>query len=60
LNQLSPLAVLERGYAIVFDEQGRIVKSTAAVRVGQPIQVQLARGRLQAQVSKKLVGRETE
>jgi len=53
LNQLSPLGVLDRGYAIVFDEQGRIVKSAAAVRVGEPIQIQLARGRLSADIRKK-------
>ncbi len=53
LNQLSPLAVLERGYAIVFDAEGKVVKSAAAVRLGEPIQVQLARGRLQADVRKK-------
>ena len=53
LNQLSPMKVLDRGYAIVFDEQGRVVKSAAAVRLGDPIQVQLARGRLHAEVKKK-------
>ncbi len=53
LNQLSPLAVLERGYAIVFDAEGKVVKSAAAVGIGDPIQVQLARGRLEAEVRKK-------
>ncbi|MGH9863717.1 MAG: exodeoxyribonuclease VII large subunit [Candidatus Acidiferrales bacterium] len=53
LTQLSPLAVLERGYAIAFDAQGRVLKSAAAVRLGDPIQVQLARGRLEAEVKRK-------
>ena len=53
LTQLSPLGVLERGYAIVFDAQGRVLKSAAAVSLGDPIQVQLARGRLEAEVKKK-------
>lgn len=53
LNQLSPMNVLERGYAIVFDDQGKIVKSAAAVRVGDPLAIQLARGRLHAEVKKK-------
>ena len=53
LNQLSPMKVLDRGYAIVFDEQGTVVRSAAAVRLGDPIQVQLARGRLHAEVKKK-------
>lgn len=52
LGQLSPLSVLERGYAIVFDENGKIVKSAAAVQVGEAIQVRLARGRLGAEVKK--------
>ena len=53
LSQLSPLSVLERGYAIVFDEDGKIVKSSAGVRLGESIQVQLARGRLAAEVKRK-------
>jgi exodeoxyribonuclease VII large subunit len=51
LNQLSPARVLDRGYAIVFDAKGEIVKSAAAVR--DPIRVQLARGRLEAEIKKK-------
>jgi exodeoxyribonuclease VII large subunit len=53
LNQLSPARVLDRGYAIVFDAKGEIVKSAAAVRLGDPIRVQLARGRLEAEIKKK-------
>lgn len=53
LQQLSPQAVLERGYAIVFDPQGRVVKSAATVAVGTAIRVQLSRGRLEAEVRKK-------
>lgn len=56
LQQLSPLNVLERGYAIVFDPQGRVVKSVAAVRVGDPIGIHLAHGRLRAEVKKKEKG----
>jgi exodeoxyribonuclease VII large subunit len=56
LTSLSPLAILERGYAIVFDAQGRILKSAAAVKVGEEIRVRLHRGRLEAEVRK----RETE
>ncbi|MFQ5817460.1 MAG: exodeoxyribonuclease VII large subunit [Terriglobia bacterium] len=56
LGQLSPLAILERGYAIVFDAAGKIVKRAAAVRVGEAIDVQLHRGRLRARVQKKDTG----
>jgi exodeoxyribonuclease VII large subunit len=51
LLQLSPLRVLERGYAIVQDEQGRILKDTAGAPPGSEIGVRLARGRLKAQVT---------
>jgi exodeoxyribonuclease VII large subunit len=51
LSQLSPLRVLERGYAIVQDEEGRLVKDAAAVEVGSTIRVRLARGGLGAKVT---------
>lgn len=53
LEQLSPLKILERGYAIVFDAQGNIIKHAAGVKLGDLIEVQLARGRLAATVRKK-------
>ena len=53
LQPLSPLAVLERGYAIVFDAAGNIVRTAAAVEVGDAIDVRLHQGRLQATVRKK-------
>jgi exodeoxyribonuclease VII large subunit len=56
LNQLSPMKVLERGYAIVFDEAGNVVKSAGAVGVGDALAIQLARGRLRAEVKKKEKG----
>lgn len=52
LQQLSPLGVLERGYAIVFDAEGRVLKSASAVGVGDAISVRLAKGRLEADVKK--------
>ena len=58
LNQLSPMRVLERGYAIVFDEAGNVVKSAGAVSVGDALAIQLARGRLRAEVKKKEKGDE--
>jgi len=48
LNQLSPLRVLERGYAIVQDESKRIVKDPAEVPPGSALEIRLARGRLRA------------
>ncbi len=52
LSQLSPLLILDRGYAIVTNQSGQIVKDAAAAAPGSPIQVRLAKGRLDATVSK--------
>ncbi len=49
LSQLSPLQVLERGYAIVSNQRG-IVKDAAAAPAGSGIHVRLAKGELDAVV----------
>jgi len=49
LSQLSPLRILERGYAIVSNETG-ILKDSAAAPVGSQIHVRLAKGELDAAV----------
>ncbi len=51
LHQLSPLRVLERGYAIVQDEQGRILKDAAEAPAPSALEIRLARGRLKARVT---------
>jgi exodeoxyribonuclease VII large subunit len=51
LGQLSPLKVLERGYAVVQDEGGKVVKDAGTVVADQPLDVRLARGRLKVLVS---------
>ncbi|HVX67340.1 MAG TPA: exodeoxyribonuclease VII large subunit, partial [Bryobacteraceae bacterium] len=51
LHQLSPLRVLDRGYAIVEDERGVILKQAADVTPGAAIGVRLAKGRLRARVT---------
>jgi exodeoxyribonuclease VII large subunit len=50
LNAVSPLATLERGYAIVSGEQGDILRDAAAVKPGTYIEARLARGKLRAKV----------
>jgi len=52
LKALSPIAILERGYAIVFDSSGKLVKNSAQVEVGEEISAQLAHGSLIAKVEK--------
>jgi exodeoxyribonuclease VII large subunit len=51
LSQLSPLKILERGYAIVSNEQG-IVKDAAAAPVDSAIHVRLGKGELDARVTR--------
>jgi len=46
LESLSPLGTLERGYAIVTDSSGRVVRDAGQVAVGDEVEVRLARGRL--------------
>ena len=46
LHSLSPLAVLGRGYAIAFDEQGRIIKRASDVEPGARLRVRVADGEM--------------
>lgn len=57
LHNVSPLAVLQRGYAIAQDEQGQVVKSYRELEVGQPLRVRLAEGSVSASVTN--VGKST-
>lgn len=53
LKALSPVAILERGYALVFDSSGKLIKNSAQVEVGDEISARLAHGSLTAKVEKK-------
>lgn len=53
LDERSPLRVLERGYAIVYDAAGNVLHAAEQVGIGDEIAVQLARGRLAAEVKRK-------
>jgi len=52
LKALSPVAILERGYALVFDSAGKLVKNSAQLEVGEEISARLAHGSLTAKVEK--------
>jgi exodeoxyribonuclease VII large subunit len=52
LDMLSPLAILERGYALVFDGAGQLVKDAGQVKVGEEISARVARGEIRATVKK--------
>ncbi len=49
---LGPYRVLARGYALVRDEAGRVVRDAGGCRPGQPLAVTLARGGLDVEVEK--------
>jgi exodeoxyribonuclease VII large subunit len=53
LQSLSPLAILDRGYALVFDANGKLLKDADAVKVGDEISARLAHGQIDAAVTKK-------
>src|SRR5438270_2368062 len=50
LRALSPLAILERGYALVFDSTGKLVKNSSQVAVGEEISATLAQGSFTARI----------
>ena len=52
LETLSPLAILERGYALVFDGSGQLIKDAAQVKTGDEISARVARGEIRATVKK--------
>jgi|SRR5579863_5029757 len=50
LRALSPLAILERGYALVFDASGKLLKDASRAKAGDQISARLANGTLDATV----------
>jgi exodeoxyribonuclease VII large subunit len=52
LEALSPLAILDRGYALVFDSSGMLLKDAARVKVGDEISARLAKGSVTATVKR--------
>jgi exodeoxyribonuclease VII large subunit len=51
LDSLSPLAVLSRGYALVWNEQGRLVRESAEVRLGEALRIRVSGGEIGAAVT---------
>ena len=50
VRSLSPLATLQRGYAVVQDERGTVVRRAADVAAGDTLRVRVADGELTAEV----------
>ena len=53
LDALSPLGVLGRGYSLAWSPQGKLLRSSDEVAVGDAVRVDLARGRLHCRVEKR-------
>lgn len=51
LNAVSPLATLERGYSIVRDNRGKIVKNSSQLKPGEVINAKLHVGEFKAKVT---------
>ena len=50
LHSLSPLAVLDRGYALVLDAKGNVVRSTAQLAPGDPLLTRISDGAFTSRV----------
>jgi len=53
LKHLNPQSVLERGYSITEDRQGRVVRDAARLVTGQDVKITFARGWADARVKRK-------
>ena len=60
LDAMSPLKVLSRGYSVVRDSDGNILRSAAQTATGKPITITLASGKLYAKVTRKEEEHESE
>ena len=52
LEALSPKAILARGYALVFDKKGRLVKQASQLKAGDQVRTQLGSGEFTSQVER--------
>ncbi|MEO5341346.1 MAG: exodeoxyribonuclease VII large subunit [Magnetococcus sp. MYC-9] len=48
LRGVSPLAILQRGYAVVHDQRGVLLRGVDGVQVGEAVQIRLAQGAMVA------------
>ena len=51
LSSLSPLGVLRRGYALVYDQQGKLLRNAADAQLGQILNTRLAQGSIESRVT---------
>jgi exodeoxyribonuclease VII large subunit len=55
LESLSPFAVMSRGYALVYNSDGMILRSAVDTAIGQTVRARLARGTLVAEVTQATI-----
>jgi exodeoxyribonuclease VII large subunit len=55
LESLSPFAVMSRGYALVYNSNGMILRSAVDTAIGQTVRARLARGTLLAEVTQATI-----
>jgi len=60
LQALSPLAVLQRGYALVQDERGVVIRSVGQLSLHQPVSTRLSDGSFSGQVSAIQAAKQTK
>lgn len=53
LDERSPLRILDRGYAVVYDATGNVVRDADAVQVNDEVSIRVRSGRLAARVTKR-------
>lgn len=51
LSHLNPQSVLERGYSITHSKDGKVLRDTDQVQVGDPIKITLSRGWIESIIS---------
>ena len=52
VSHLDPKKILQRGYSMTYDQEGRILKDASAVNAGDKIHTELAKGKIKSTVDK--------
>lgn len=60
LNALSPLAIIYRGYSVVFSKDNTLIKATSDVNIGDTLQIRVSNGDIGASVTSITVKRAEE
>jgi exodeoxyribonuclease VII large subunit len=60
LAALSPVSILQRGYALVYAEDGTLLRNAAHVSVGAMLTTQLAAGQLESRVTRTNIQKEAD